>query len=157
VLTRFDNYRAPSCSCHIPAAFGSDGVARFTLMSVARPPLARLLLYVRCVGVVRGSLPSLSTFWLIPSTRCPCTKVSARWATQRIRGGPKVHGMIDAEEPRRRHEELMREAELYRLKKALRASRKAPAVSQWTSTVAWELMRFVGRLRKFFRTPKNTG
>ena len=68
-----------------------------------------------------------------------------------------MHGMIDPEEPRRRHEELMREAELYRLRKALRANRRRPAVSQRTSTVAWELMRFVGRLRKFFRTPKNTG
>ena len=68
-----------------------------------------------------------------------------------------MHGMLDPEEPRLRREELMREAELYRLKKALRASRRAPAVSQWTSTVAWELMRFVGRLRKVFRMPKNTG
>lgn len=64
-----------------------------------------------------------------------------------------MHGMIDPEEPRLRREELMREAELYRLKKALRANRRRPAVSQWTSTVAWELMRSVGRLRKFLRTP----
>lgn len=68
-----------------------------------------------------------------------------------------MHGMIDPEEPRRRHEELMREAELYRLKKALRANRRAPAVSQWSSTVAWELMRVVGLLRKFFRMTKNAG
>jgi hypothetical protein len=69
-----------------------------------------------------------------------------------------MHGMmIDPEEPRRRREELMREAELYRLKKALRASRRRPTVSQWTSTLAWELMRFVGRLRKIFRIPKNSG
>jgi hypothetical protein len=107
---------------------------------------------------LRESLPPQSTFWLIPYTRCPCTKVSAdRRAMQRIRGGPKVHGMIDQEEPRRRHEELMREAELYRLRKALRANRRRPTVSQRTSTLAWELMRFVGRLRKFFRTTKNTG
>jgi hypothetical protein len=68
-----------------------------------------------------------------------------------------VHGMIDPEEPRLRREELMREAEVYRLRKALRANRRRPAVFQRNSTVAWELMRFVGRLRKFFRTPKNTG
>jgi hypothetical protein len=66
-----------------------------------------------------------------------------------------MHGIIDPEEPRRRHKELMREAELYRLRKALRANRRRPAVSQRTSTLAWELMRFVGRLRKFFRTTKN--
>ena len=68
-----------------------------------------------------------------------------------------MHGMIDPEESRRRHEELMREAELYRLRKALRANRRRPTVSQRTSTLAWELMRFVGRLRKFFRTTKNAG
>ena len=68
-----------------------------------------------------------------------------------------MHGMIDPEEPRRRREELMREAELYRLKKALRANRRRSAVSQRTSTLAWELMRFVGLLRKFFRTTKNAG
>ena len=68
-----------------------------------------------------------------------------------------MHGMIDPEEPRLRHEERMREAELYSLRKALRANRRRPAVSQRTSTMAWELMRFVGRLRKFFRTPKNAG
>jgi hypothetical protein len=68
-----------------------------------------------------------------------------------------MHGMIDPEEPRRRHKELMREAELYRLRKALRANGRRPAVSQRTSTLAWELMRFVGRLRKFFRTTKNSG
>ena len=68
-----------------------------------------------------------------------------------------MHEMIDPEEPRLRHEERMREAELYSLRKALRANRRRPTVSQRTSTVVWELMRFVGRLRKFFRTPKNAG
>jgi hypothetical protein len=66
-----------------------------------------------------------------------------------------VHGMIDPEEPRRRHEELMREAELYRLRKALRANRRRAAVSQRTSTLAWELMWVVGLLRKIFRMTKN--
>ncbi len=68
-----------------------------------------------------------------------------------------MHGMIDPEEPRRHHEELLREAELYRLKKAVRANRKGSAISRWASTVTWELMRATGLLRKFFRTPKNTG
>ena len=68
-----------------------------------------------------------------------------------------MHAMIDPEEPRRRHEELLREAELYRLKKAVRANRKGSANSRWASTVTWELMRAAGLLRKFFRTPRNTG
>jgi hypothetical protein len=51
----------------------------------------------------------------------------------------------------------MREAELYRLRKALRANRRRPADSQRTSTLAWELMRVVGLLRKFFRMTKNAG
>ena len=68
-----------------------------------------------------------------------------------------MHGMIDPEEPRRRHDELLREAELYRLRKAFRANPRRPAVSQRTSTLAWELMRFVGLLRKFFRMTKNAG
>ena len=68
-----------------------------------------------------------------------------------------MHGMIDPEEPRRRHEELLREAELYGLKKAVRANRKGSAISRWASTVRWELMRAAGLLRKFFRTPKDTG
>ena len=65
--------------------------------------------------------------------------------------------MIGPEEPRRRHEERLREAELYRLKKAVRANRKGSAISRWVSTVTWELMRAAGLLRKFFRTPRNTG
>ncbi len=68
-----------------------------------------------------------------------------------------MHGMIDPEEPRRRHEELLREAELYRLKKAVRANRKGSAISRGASTVTWDLMRAAGVLCKFFRTPKNTG
>ncbi len=68
-----------------------------------------------------------------------------------------MHGMIDPEDPRRRHEELLREAELYRLKKAVRANRKGSAIFRWASTVTWELMRAAGLLRKFFRTPKDTG
>ncbi len=66
-----------------------------------------------------------------------------------------MYGMIDLQEPKRRHEELLREAELNRLKKALRANREGSATPRWVSTVAWELIRAAGLLRKFFRTPKN--
>ncbi len=66
-----------------------------------------------------------------------------------------MYGTMDLQEPKRRHEERLREAELNRLKKALRANRKGSATPRWTSTVAWELMRAGGLLRKFIRSPKN--
>jgi hypothetical protein len=50
---------------------------------------------------------------------------------------------------------MLREAELNRLKKALRANREGSATPRWVSTVPWELIRAAGLLRKFFRTPKN--
>jgi hypothetical protein len=53
-------------------------------------------------------------------------------------------------------EEMLREAELNRLRKALRAERKRSATSRWATAVAWELARAVGLLRKFFRTLKNS-
>jgi len=54
-----------------------------------------------------------------------------------------------------RREEMLREAELNRLKKALRAMRKRPAVSRVASTVAWELARADGLIRKLLRTLRN--
>lgn len=66
-----------------------------------------------------------------------------------------MYGMIDPEEPRRHHEELLREADPNRLRKALPANSKGPATSRWASTVAWELMRTAGLLRKYFRMLKN--
>jgi hypothetical protein len=68
-----------------------------------------------------------------------------------------VHGMIDPGEPRLRREELLHEAELYRLKKAVRANREGSAISRWASAVSWELIRAAGLLRKFFGVRKNTG
>ena len=53
-----------------------------------------------------------------------------------------------------RREEMLREAELNRLKKALRATRKRLASSRLASTVAWELMWAGGLLRKLLRTPQ---
>jgi len=53
------------------------------------------------------------------------------------------------------HEEMLREAELNRLKKkALRADRKRLGTPRWASTVAWELARALGTLRKFFKAAK---
>ena len=54
-----------------------------------------------------------------------------------------------------RRKEMLREAELNRLKKALRAEHRRPATSRWATALKWELARAVGLLRKFFRMPKN--
>jgi hypothetical protein len=50
-----------------------------------------------------------------------------------------VHGIMDLHVIEQRREEMLREAELNRLKKALRATRKRPTPSRLASTVAWEL------------------
>jgi hypothetical protein len=67
-----------------------------------------------------------------------------------------MYGMMDLQESKRRHDDLLREAELNRLKKALRANRMGSAPPRWASIVAWELIRAAGLLRKFFRTPKKS-
>jgi hypothetical protein len=58
--------------------------------------------------------------------------------------------MMSMEVLEQRREEMMREAELNRLKKVLRADRKGPIASRWASTVAWEVTRSAGLLRKSF-------
>jgi hypothetical protein len=67
-----------------------------------------------------------------------------------------MYGMMDLQESKRRYDDLLREAELNRLKKALRANRMGSATLRWASIVAWELIRAAGLLRKFFRTPKKS-
>ena len=66
-----------------------------------------------------------------------------------------MYGTMRREVLEQRRMDMLREAELNRLKKALRADRKRPTASRWASTVAWELARAAGLLRKFFRAPKN--
>ena len=66
-----------------------------------------------------------------------------------------MYGMMSIEVMDRRREELLREAELNRLKKALRAEHRRPATSRWATALKWELARAVGLLRKFFRMSKN--
>jgi hypothetical protein len=67
-----------------------------------------------------------------------------------------VHGTMSMEVLEQQYEEMLREAELNRLKnKALRADRKRLGTSRWASAVAWELARSLGTLRKFFKAPKN--
>jgi hypothetical protein len=63
--------------------------------------------------------------------------------------------MTSMEVLEQRREQLLSEAELNRLKKVLRADREGPIASGWASTVAWEVTRAVGLLRKAFRTPKD--
>jgi hypothetical protein len=63
--------------------------------------------------------------------------------------------MIDYRIWRQRHEELLREAELSRRAKALRATRKRGAGRR--STLAWEIKRQAGRLLKFLRTLRKAG
>jgi len=64
--------------------------------------------------------------------------------------------MMSMEVLKQRREEMLREAELNRLKKVLRADRKGPIASREASTVAWEVTKAVGLVRKSFRT-KNAG
>ena len=52
-----------------------------------------------------------------------------------------MDGMMSMEVLEQRREQLLREAELNRLKKVLRADRKGPIASGWTSRVAWEVTR----------------
>jgi hypothetical protein len=67
-----------------------------------------------------------------------------------------VHGTMSVEVLEQQYEEMLREAELNRLKKkALRADRKRLGTSWWTSTVAWELARTLGTLRRFLKAPMN--
>jgi hypothetical protein len=79
-----------------------------------------------------------------------------RFATSQREDEPKVGGMMSMEVLEQRREEMLREAELNQLKKVLRGDRKGPIASRWASTVAWEVTRAVGLLRKSFRT-KNAG
>jgi hypothetical protein len=66
-----------------------------------------------------------------------------------------MYGTMSREVLEQSRAEMVHEAELNRLKKALRANRKSPVTSRWASIVTWELARAVGLLRKFFRTLKN--
>jgi hypothetical protein len=77
------------------------------------------------------------------------------FATDQREEGSKVYEMMSVEVLKQRREEMLREAELNRLKKLLRADRKRPIAPGWAPTVAWEVTRVLGLLRKFLRTPRN--
>jgi hypothetical protein len=67
----------------------------------------------------------------------------------------RVHEMMDYRIWRQRHEELLREAELSRRAKVLRAARKRGAGRR--STLAWEIKRQAGGPLKFLRTLRKAG
>ena len=77
-----------------------------------------------------------------------CKREPEDLATEQ-RGGSKVYGMMSIEIMEQR-----REAELNRLKRALR-ERERSATSPWVSAPGWELARAAGRLRKLFRSLKD--
>jgi hypothetical protein len=65
-----------------------------------------------------------------------------------------MHPMMDLRLSKLRHEEMLREAELDRLRNILRANCRRYAF-QWASTVAWEVARAADLLRKRFMTRKD--
>ena len=60
-----------------------------------------------------------------------------------------MHEIMDSQLWKQRREEVMREVELNRLAKALRAAHKRHA--GWRSTLVWEIERQAGRLLKLLR------
>jgi hypothetical protein len=67
-----------------------------------------------------------------------------------------LHEMMSLELAKQRREELLREAEMSRQAKALRAARKRGDGRR--STLVWEMKRCAGRLFKLLkRTFKNAG
>lgn len=63
--------------------------------------------------------------------------------------------MMDFQFAKQRHEELLREAEMNRQVKAMRATGKRRAGR--SSALAWELRRHVGVLLKLLRILRNVG
>jgi hypothetical protein len=71
-------------------------------------------------------------------------------------GEPKLHEMMSLELAKQRREELMREVELSRQAKALRAARKRRDGRR--SALLWEMKRYAGVLLKLLRrTLRNAG
>ncbi len=71
------------------------------------------------------------------------------------KGEPRMQEMMRLEFAEQRREEMLREAELHRRTKALRAARKRRAGRR--SVLVWEMKRYAGRLLKLLRTLRNSG
>ena len=67
-----------------------------------------------------------------------------------------MHEMMDFQIWKQRREEVMREAEMNRQAKALRAARKRRADGR-RSALVWEMKRQAGRLLKRLRILRNAG
>jgi hypothetical protein len=63
------------------------------------------------------------------------------------------YAMLDSQLIKQRHEDMLREAELNRQAKALRAARKKR--DGWSPALAWELKRGAERLLKLLKVLKN--
>ena len=66
-----------------------------------------------------------------------------------------MHQMIDIQLVKLRREEMVREVELNRQSKALRAAGKGRAGRR--SALVWEMNRYAGRLLKHLRLMRNAG
>lgn len=71
------------------------------------------------------------------------------------RGEPRIQEMMDFQLVKQRHQEMLREAELRRRAKALRATRKWRKGRR--SALVWEMKRHAGGLLKLLRTLRNAG
>jgi hypothetical protein len=66
-----------------------------------------------------------------------------------------MHEMMDFQLVKQRHAAMLREAELNRQAKALRATRKRRAGRR--SALVWEIKRHAGRLLKLLRAMRSAG
>jgi hypothetical protein len=66
-----------------------------------------------------------------------------------------MHDLIRLELAKQRHEELLREAEMNRRARALRATRKRR--EGWRSALVWEIKRYAGSLLKSLRALRKVG
>ena len=66
-----------------------------------------------------------------------------------------MHDLIRLELATQRHEELLREAEMNRRARALRATRKWR--EGWRSALVWEIKRYAGSLLKSLRALRKVG
>jgi hypothetical protein len=86
----------------------------------------------------------------------PSPKERGRADESSRKGGSKVHETMDFRIAKQRHEEMLREAEMNRLAKALRVANKQRTHINRTSTLTWELKRIAGRLLKLLKASRVT-
>ncbi len=67
-----------------------------------------------------------------------------------------MHEMMDSQLWKQRREKLLREAEMSRQAKALRAARKRRA-GRRSAALLWEMKRYAGRFLKLLRALRSAG